>query len=56
MCVGDSLIHVSSIDKIVYTNERLPEKLIANKTDDVMAAIGENVASLIEDSIPSFLL
>ena len=46
--LGDSFIHVSEVDYIVETNDDLIE-LGKPKIGEVEKAIGENVASLIED-------
>lgn len=46
---GDGFIHISELDAIVEIDEPLPESKIA-KLSDREIKIGENVASLIEDS------
>lgn len=46
--LGRSFIHISRIDKIVETNRPLNE-LKPDKPDSVSDAIGENVATLVED-------
>lgn len=46
---GDGFIHVSKISKMVKHEAALPEVDYSSKIDDVVARIGHNVASLIED-------
>ena len=46
---GDGFIHHSKIHKLVWHESDLPEVDYSSKTTDVIARIGKNVASLIED-------
>lgn len=46
--LGRSFVHVSKLDRIVETDRPLPE-LAAKDSTPVEAAIGENVASLVDD-------
>lgn len=46
---GDGFIHYSKIDKLVWQETDLPEVNYSSKTNEVIARIGKNVASLVED-------
>lgn len=46
---GDGFIHVNKINSLVWHDAELPEVDYSTKSNDVVAQIGRNVASLIED-------
>ena len=46
---GDGFIHYSKIDKPVWEETDLPEVNYSSKTTEVIARIGKNVASLVDD-------
>lgn len=46
---GDGFIHISEIDSLVLKDTELPEVNYAESVNPTIVAIGENVASLVED-------
>lgn len=46
---GDGFIHISRIDKMVWTEEALPEVDYGKEAQETSVQIGKNVAALIED-------
>lgn len=46
---GDGFVHIDDIDALVYHEAELPEVDYSSRQNECTAAIGKNVASLIED-------
>jgi acyl-CoA hydrolase len=46
---GDSFLHTTRIDAMVWHEAELPETDYSSKTNDAIRRIGKNVASLVED-------
>jgi acyl-CoA hydrolase len=46
---GDSMVHVSAFDYMVYVEEELPEIKAGDASSEIFQRIGKNVASLVED-------
>lgn len=46
---GDSMVHVSSFNSMVYAPQELPEIIAEQNSSATLELIGKNVASLIED-------
>jgi acyl-CoA hydrolase len=46
---GDSMVHVSAFDYMVYAPQELPELASGSGSSEIFERIGKNVASLVED-------
>jgi acyl-CoA hydrolase len=46
---GDSMVHVSAFDYMVYIEEELPEIKSGDASSEIFQRIGKNVAALVED-------
>ncbi|MEP6950281.1 MAG: acetyl-CoA hydrolase/transferase C-terminal domain-containing protein [Ginsengibacter sp.] len=47
---GDGFIHINKINSLVWHDAELPEVDYSAKSNDAIAQIGRNIASLVEDS------